>query len=201
MSRRTPSGGRIFKATSSPETRRPEMVFITRVFTMPQHPGISAFTFSRRHLPHWEGPGETYFTVFCTHRRFRLPPEARTIALDALRFYDGARLELYRAVVMPDHAHALFRVKKRDDGAYWSVRDLLASIKRYSASEIRRALPDAPVPVWQRESYDRMVRCYAEFNELAWYVASNPVRAGLAKTPEEYPWLYCSAERRLKDRV
>ena len=43
-------------------------------------------------------------------------------------------------------------------------------------------------PFWQDESYDRLVRNDTEFDGIVHYIERNPVTAGLAATPEEFPW-------------
>jgi putative transposase len=48
--------------------------------------------------------------------------------------------------------------------------------------------------VWQDESYDRIVRDWKEFQEKLVYILENPVRAGLARAPEEYPASYRSQD-------
>jgi putative transposase len=43
-------------------------------------------------------------------------------------------------------------------------------------------------PFWQDESYDRLVRNADEFHRIENYIVQNPVRAGLARSAEEYQW-------------
>jgi hypothetical protein len=43
-------------------------------------------------------------------------------------------------------------------------------------------------PFWQDESYDRVVRDEAEFGRIMRYIEMNPVTAGMAATPEDFPW-------------
>src|SRR5262245_2233204 len=43
-------------------------------------------------------------------------------------------------------------------------------------------------PFWPDESYDRQVRNDAEFERICNYIETNPVKAGLAATPEEFQW-------------
>jgi len=43
-------------------------------------------------------------------------------------------------------------------------------------------------PFWQDESYDRLVRDGEEFRRIARYIEMNPVKAGLAADPEDFPW-------------
>ncbi len=46
--------------------------------------------------------------------------------------------------------------------------------------------------VWQHESFDQIVRSETGQRGKALYVCENPVRAGLAKSPDEYRWLWRS---------
>ena len=48
----------------------------------------------------------------------------------------------------------------------------------------------------EEESYDRWVREGREFGRIQAYIEENPVRAGLAGAPEDYPW--SSASRALR---
>lgn len=48
--------------------------------------------------------------------------------------------------------------------------------------------------LWQEESWDRLVRDAAEFQEKLQYMAGNPVKAGLVKCVEDYPYWYCKKE-------
>ena len=41
---------------------------------------------------------------------------------------------------------------------------------------------------WQDESYDHWVRTRNEVEKIVRYIEWNPVKAGLAKTPEDWPW-------------
>ena len=41
---------------------------------------------------------------------------------------------------------------------------------------------------WRRESYDHWGRNPAELRKIIHYIEWNPVKAGLVKDPEEYPW-------------
>jgi hypothetical protein len=41
---------------------------------------------------------------------------------------------------------------------------------------------------WQRERYEYLVRNQREYRRLEAYILHDPVRAGLARTDEEYRW-------------
>jgi hypothetical protein len=62
------------------------------------------------------------------------------------------------------------------------------SLKRFTAREANRILGRTGQPFWQDESYDRLIRNEKEFERTLRYIETNPVKAGLAATPEEFPW-------------
>lgn len=64
----------------------------------------------------------------------------------------------------------------------------MQSLKLFTARQGNRILGLIGRPFWQDESYDRLVRNEAEFDRIALYIEMNPVRAGLAATPEDFPW-------------
>jgi putative transposase len=67
--------------------------------------------------------------------------------------------------------------------------EILHSIKRFSARKINQARGEQG-SLWQDERYDRIVRDEAEFLGKWEYIRNNPLKAGLASYPEDYPWLY-----------
>jgi REP element-mobilizing transposase RayT len=67
------------------------------------------------------------------------------------------------------------------------VPGLLRRLKGVTAREGNQMLGRTGQPFWQREFYDRLVRNGDEFRRIRNYVLQNPVRAGLARSPEEYP--------------
>lgn len=62
-----------------------------------------------RNLPHLEVPGG-YFVTFRCCSKSALPPQARDLVMEEIWACDRINLELDAAVVMPDHAHAIFRL-------------------------------------------------------------------------------------------
>jgi len=64
----------------------------------------------------------------------------------------------------------------------------LRRLKGVSAREANQLLGLTGQPFWQAESYDHVVRSQAEFERIEAYIIENPVRAGLARSEEEYPW-------------
>ena len=63
---------------------------------------------TRRHLPHWDLAGSTYFVTFRVALG-ELAPEVRGLVLDHVRRGSDVFYRLIAAVVMPDHVHLIFR--------------------------------------------------------------------------------------------
>ncbi|MBI2957556.1 MAG: transposase [Chloroflexi bacterium] len=147
------------------------------------------FRVHRRNLPHWEQHGSTYFVTFRSADGFRLSNEAKTVVLDAALFHAGKKYELFACAIMDDHVHLILRPLERADGPQFGLSEIMHSIKSYSAHKLQR-LMGRRGKVWQSENYDRVVRNERDWLEKMNYVAGNPVRSGLADSPEDYPWLF-----------
>ncbi len=82
---------------------------------------------------------------------------------------------------MPNHVHLLLTPKIDPAAA-------LRRVKGASARAANQMLGLTGQPFWQDESYDQLVRSQEEFERVEGYILQNPVRAGLARVQEEYPW-------------
>jgi REP-associated tyrosine transposase len=142
----------------------------------------------RRHLPHCQLTYKALFLTFSTHERWTLPPGARTITLESCTWGNGTRFSLHGVVVMPDHVH-LILTPLYDGSAFFSVAEIMQGIKSASAHRINRELGRIG-QVWQRESFDRVLRREESIRAKVEYMVQNPVRAGLANTATEYHWLW-----------
>jgi REP element-mobilizing transposase RayT len=138
----------------------------------------------RRQLPHLGTPDSTYFVTFRCRPGLFLSEPAKAIVMSAIRHWDGARIDLDAAVVMPDHAHLIFRVL-----GGLSLSAILQSIKGYSARLVN-ALLGRRGPFWLDESFDHIVRHRRELEDKIEYIRRNPVAGGLAASWKEYPWLW-----------
>jgi putative transposase len=142
----------------------------------------------RRHLPHYQPSYKAIFLTFSTHERWTLPPDARTITLESCTWGNGTRFDLHGVVVMPDHVH-LVLTPLYDESAFFSVAEIMQGIKSASAHRINRLL-NRSGQVWQRESFDRVLRREESIHAKVEYMVQNPVRAGLVNTAREYQWLW-----------
>ncbi len=114
--------------------------------------------------------------------------------LDALRHFHNRRYELFAVCVMPDHVHLLVQPwpKGEDDEgsvAFWSLSELLRSIKSFSAREINK-LENRTGGIWERERFDRYVRSDRDLEEKFLYIVRNPWEAKVVRQDQDYPWVW-----------
>jgi putative transposase len=115
---------------------------------------------TRRKLPHLQVSGSVYFLTWRT-KGMILSAEDRDDVLAAILFWDGKRWEVFAAVVMPDHVHAIVRPFVDEAGAQ-NLSSLLSSVKGYSARSVNRRR-GSKGPFWQDETHDRIVRDKTDF--------------------------------------
>lgn len=146
--------------------------------------------FYRRNLPHLQRDDKPHFVTFCTFNRNYLTGQARSIVLEVCLCAHGWTIDLHIAVIMPDHAHLIFvPLVDRERAEIFSLARIMKAIKGASAHRINRELGHHG-RVWQEESFDRVLRISEKLDEKIEYVAMNPVRKGLANTPDDYAWLW-----------
>ena len=108
-------------------------------------------------------------------------PNARDVVKNSLLRFDGKRLRLHAAVIMPTHVHLLLEPLGGHD-----LSRILKGIKGTSAREINKLLGTTGT-FWLAESYDHIVRSEEQYWRLIRYIADNPVKTGLRE--DEY-WHY-----------
>ena len=79
------------------------------------------------------------------------------------------------ALAMPDHLHAIMRIRQGLD-----IGSLLWRFKRDISFSISTE--------WQKDGFDHRLRCYSEYLEKRDHVLMNPVRAGLCASPADWPF-------------
>jgi REP element-mobilizing transposase RayT len=142
--------------------------------------GGEAFVWMDRHLDR-AGAGPMYL---------RQPAIAQLVVESILKGEQLNHYELYSFVVMANHVHVLIH-------PHVDPSLLLKSLKGATAREADKLLGRTGEPFWQKESYDHWVRDQAEFERIKVYIENNPVKAGLVKAPEQYPWSSASVEKSL----
>jgi len=103
--------------------------------------------------------------------------------VDALRRGESQKrlYELQAWVVMPNHVHILLLPRV-------ALPRITHWIKGTTAREANSLLKRSGDAFWQDESYDHWVRNERELSRIVAYIEDNPVTAGLAPSPEDWPW-------------
>jgi REP element-mobilizing transposase RayT len=153
----------------------------------------------RRRLPHYQKADRAIFVTFRRLSRDPFAASARDVILQHCLHDDGKRYILHAAIVMPDHVHMLLTPMRDPEGWPFSLPAILKLIKGVSARSVNKLLGSFG-PVWQDESFDHVLRCDESFVEKLEYIRQNPVRAGLVKSVEEYPWLWMEKEKQIQEQ-
>jgi REP element-mobilizing transposase RayT len=138
----------------------------------------------RRNLPHLEVPRATYFVIFRCRSSADLSAQARDLVMAAIVECDQASIDLDAAVIMPDHAHLIFRLIQP-----YELSQVLQPIKGGLARRINQMLKSNGA-VWSDESFDHIIRHAAELEEKLEYIRQNPVKRGLVNHTDGYQWLF-----------
>ena len=149
--------------------------------------------YSKRNLPHFERPWAKYVITFATRGRVPLTPRSRDVVLKAI-LHQRTRFELYAACVMPDHVHLLIEpaIKNQDSAGaavFFSLTEILQALKSFTAHEINK-LEGTKGTVWEKESFDRLIRSEHDLQEKFHYITRNPWEASVENTNEDYPWVW-----------
>jgi alanyl-tRNA synthetase/REP element-mobilizing transposase RayT len=155
--------------------------------------------YSKRRLPHFERPWGKYMVTFSTRQKRQLTPAERDIVLQSVLYaHEHHQYQLFAASVMPDHVHLLFepQIKEQDEDGqpvFFSLGEILHSIKSTSAHRINKALKVTGAHVWEDESFDRLMRGDSDLEEKFHYICSNPWDNGVVPLTENYQWLWTPA--------
>ena len=131
-------------------------------------------------------------------------PRVAAVVAESLRHLDGRRYALLAYCVMPNHVHAVFTPNSEAPPAVpgdvieapptGPLTPIMHALKSYTAHAANDLLGRSG-PFWQRESYDHWVRDDEELARVVEYVVRNPVTAGLAAEPGDWPWTWRDPER------
>lgn len=161
--------------------------------------------------------------------RYLAEPILAEIVADSIYYFAGKRYDLLAYVVMPSHFHWIFRpvgqvsnlsshnitkplfpndrletCPTSDDRLETCPTDrsprerIMHSIKLYSARRCNQYLKRTGA-FWQDESHDHCLRDAEELERIIEYIENNPVKAGLASSPEEWP--FSSAHDRIRQNI
>ena len=101
-------------------------------------------------------------------------------------------------VVLPDHLHAVWTLPEGDADFPTRWRLIKTRFSRGLPAGPRRAsdMARGERAIWQRRFWEHHVRSAEDRAALIRYCHINPVKHGLAETPEEWPYSSVHRERR-----
>jgi len=126
-----------------------------------------------------------YSLRFCTDDRRQLFTSASAVDFVKSHILRIAAEEQFAVITycfMPDHLHLLIEGLAEDS----DCKRFIARIKQSSGFYYKRQFGTS---LWQRYGFERVVRDSEQTFVVARYILANPVRAGLARTIDEYPFL------------
>jgi len=109
-------------------------------------------------------------------------PGVAKLVQDAILFFDTDKYLLSAWVVMPNHVHLVTTPLpgKR-------LASIMQSLKSFTANEANKVLAREGT-FWMPDYYDRYIRNQRHLVAAIDYVENNPVKAGLCKRPEDWPF-------------
>jgi len=131
-------------------------------------------------------PFYVYFLTLNARKRrayFKVGSLAQMVA-DGIRYY--AKTRNYRLIaycIMPDHVHLLIQAM---EGAK-DLTDLVRDFKKFTTT--RSWSHGINGKLWQRGYYEHIVRKSESISAIAEYILNNPVKKGIVKSREEYPFM------------
>ena len=148
---------------------------------------LAAWREELRYLPKSEHEAERYRRI--EHyldagkgKAWLADPYLADMIQDAFFFHAGQRYVLHAWVVMPTHAHTLLTPLPGEP-----LSRILHSCKSYTSNKANTYLRRHG-PFWMHESFDRFLRDERHFITEINYIEQNPVKAGLCKCAQDWPW-------------
>lgn len=119
-------------------------------------------------------------------------PALAGVMQETLLKWDGERYRLLAWCIMPNHVHVL--IEPQTD-----LARIVQSWKSYTGrwalarnAELGLGIP--PPHLWRREYWDRYIRDESHLVAVREYIHANPVKAGLCRRPEDWPWSSAGTE-------
>ena len=138
-----------------------------------------------KRLPRLDLSHLTYYLTCCLDRRRPLLAKPG-LADHLLRLYlaerDRGNTDLHGYVIMPNHYHVLFTLKKET-----SVSALVRRVHSFFGRRCRQVVR-VTGRVWQRRFYDHVIRDQEDAEAKLAYMHANPFTAGLTDDPVAYRW-------------
>ena len=126
-----------------------------------------------------------YSLTFCTQQRQHLFTDASAVELVVQQLVRASMEQKFSVIAycfMPDHLHVLS--EGTDDDS--DCKRFIKAFKQYSGYYYSQKHHKT---LWQRYGFEHVLRDDEVTREVAKYILANPIRAGLAATVEQYPYV------------
>lgn len=127
--------------------------------------------------------GRIYFITICCNNAEELfvnPQLINEILQELSECCNLQGFTNYAYCFMPDHVHLLLRGNEGTD-----LIKLIKQFKQKTGYSFRKATGNK---LWQKSYYDHILRKEEDVVEVVGYILENPIRKGLTKQVEEYPF-------------
>jgi putative transposase len=139
-------------------------------------------------------PGGTHSRTF-QGKALLQSERSALLFIDTLRSYAQAgKFTVHDFVVMPDHVHLSITIDNMT-----SIEKAVQLTKGGYSYRRKKELGHQG-EIWQKGFSEVRITSRASFLKHREYIDQNPVRAGLAKTPEEYPYGSAYLKKQKKNR-
>jgi len=139
-----------------------------------------------KHLPAFSYVGyHAYSLTFCARDRARLFTSSESVYLVRSQILRAAESESFDVVAycfMPDHLHLVVQGAREDS----DLKAFVKLAKQLSGFHYRQKTGSA---LWQRYSFEHVLRDDEDLAIKVRYVLENPVRAGIVVAPADYTYL------------
>ena len=141
----------------------------------------------RKRLPHeiplWVDPSRAdYFITINSKQRGKNQLAHRRVAngiFETVKYRNAQRVwYAHLTLLMPDHVHLLVSFPQTDK----RIRTVVSKWKEWTTKTLKIE--------WQRDFFEHRLRKEESLREKADYILLNPVRTGLAKNQENWPYVF-----------
>lgn len=147
--------------------------------------------------------GTWFFTVCLKDRRSRLLVEEVDLLRKCVRATkDQMPFDIRCWVVLPDHMHAIWTLPagQNDFPNRWkSIKGRFSRSLKNRPEWQARAVQPREKGIWQNRYWEHRIRDAEDLQAHMTYCHTNPVKHGLAATPEDWP--YSSIHRDMRARL
>ena len=133
-------------------------------------------------------PGAYYHIIINTHQRQQLLANdgVASIIFETFAWLEAKhRLRWICIMIMPDHVHTIIEL-----GAGQILAKVMHSLKLFTARKINERL-SRDGTFWQHGYSDWAIRTEETLNNTIRYCYANPVKEGIVKSAQDYPYWRC----------